>query len=221
MASEPMQRLRAAWLTKERAETWELRRGILDRLAEARHERDGLRRQLESTRALLDSDRAQLTRERDEARAEVERLRAALEKVAEAVGVPKGDRALDSIRKGIERLRAAQQLPDVGPVTRGLRGHLWIDGYEFSGPDQLDGHEQHALRELAMVHAGRAFLDAEAADTSSDDEVDPEVDPEVERLARVMHEADSASLGSWVDVDREAYRDMARAAITHHSSKEA
>lgn len=86
------------------------------------------------------------------------------------------ERALQAEAK-VERLRAAQQLPDVGPVTRDAGRHLLtVDQISYAASTSAEEYRRWAARNIALA----AFLDAEAADTSSDDEV--------ETVARVLLE---------------------------------
>ena len=102
-------------------------------------------------------------RERDEARAELRNRRADFDR-----GIQEQNELRMRTEATVERLRAAQQIPDVGPVTRDEEGQLRIDGTLcYQQPDAGSAALRYqAATRLAMA----AFLDAEAVDHTHDDE---------------------------------------------------
>ncbi|ABS03230.1 hypothetical protein [Kineococcus radiotolerans] len=135
--------------------------------------------------AALQETQRQLAREHDTSSAWERRALAA---EAEVIAIRGGCGVLDhharipALTAEVERLHAAQQLPDVGPVTRddGLPGGFWVDGVHFA-----EWPRREYLREGARYLAVAAFLDAEVADTSSDDEA--AIEALADALAEPVH----------------------------------
>lgn len=158
LASEPMQRLRAAWTAEAECDHWS-----------------------------MSGDEGPV---KDLAGGIVVRFR------CDGCGAKVYDDA------ALERLRAAQQLPDVGPARRSRR-FIEVDGHSYADDYGPGDFRLRAARLLAVA----AFLDAEAADTSSDDD-----DPD-EALARKLkvEYATGPDIGRWVRVAAMARDELLRA----------
>lgn len=123
-------------------------------------------------------------------------------------------RERDEARAAVERLRAAQQLYNGGPVTR--NGDRWeVGGVSYPNDRRLmESIERDYLHGVGRARAVMAALDAEAAAPNNDDEVSLE-----EELAQVMQKADDSDY-DWDEVpatSRDSYRRLARAAIAHRA----
>lgn len=148
-----------------------------------------------------------LVRERDEARTEVQDWRLHQEQTA---------RERDALMATVERLRAAPQLPDVGPVTRRSKwgsGDLEVDGVTATSENGAASYREGAektLRLAARQFAVAAFLEAEAADPTPDtSRVTFGARHEGMGMVLLQH---ADLVGSWGDAGRESlayHRDIA------------
>lgn len=175
LAEPVMQRLRAAWTGTT---TFQLQNAV-SALRDAERERD-------EARATKDMHKERY----EELLAQVESPEFARYRIAD---VEADARRIAELEDEVERLRAAPQLPDVGPVELDDGDLMFEDGTHWHA-STLDWRERDALRELAAVRAARAFLDAEAAAPDNDDEVDPRTDVVVD-WAQCLINGDTTTVG--------------------------
>lgn len=200
LASEPMQRVKAAWLAQFDGETRTYAQ------ADAAHWHEGYQRLNAEVDRLTEraSDEAQkrrdAERERDEARAERDYLSREVDHRSSQREAAYGqrDRLLDgdmelwtllatnrnteASRATLERLRAAQpQLPDVGPV-RVDGEYLLIAGHVFDGKLTSDEHRLVAAKRLAVA----AYIDARDAEAAGAGATTDDEDPRREVVAGAL-----------------------------------